>query len=166
MLVVYSWKPHHITSWWVRRLHIHCMSYTSYQHNYTFKQDYKVILKLSICQDIALLLVMTQLAEKAKNEALGRRWVSAVKRQKSNWNGPLADSQLCSKHFTEDYFIIEGVQFRDKMGISTLKCLKPDTVPTIFARSVDYLQASSSQSPTTGRPLSQRRQQRSVRAYI
>ena len=54
-------------------------------------------------------------------------------------------------------------RFRDEMGIPTLKRLKPDAVPTIFARSVDNLQASSSQSPTTGRPLSQRRQQRAVR---
>ena len=98
-----------------------------------------------------------------KNETLRRRWVSAVKRQRSNRNGPSADSQLCSKHFTEDCFITEGVRFRDEMGIPTLKRLKPDAVPTVFARSVDNLQASSSQSPMTGRPLSQRRQQRAVR---
>ena len=98
-----------------------------------------------------------------KNETLRRRWVSAVKRQQSNWNGPSADSQLCSKHFTQDCFVTEGVRFRDEMGIPTLKRLKPDAVPTIFARSVDNLQASSSQSPTTGRPLSQRRLQRAVR---
>ena len=99
-----------------------------------------------------------------KNETMRRRWISAVKRQRSNWDGPSADSQLCSKHFTEDYFITEGVRFRDKMGIPALKRLKPDAVPTIFAKSVAYLQASSSQSSATGRPLSQRRQQRAVRA--
>ena len=95
-----------------------------------------------------------------KNETLRRRWVSAVKRQRSNWNGPLADSQLCSKHFMEDCFVTEGIRFCDEMGIPTLKRLKSDAVPTIFARSVDNLQASISQSPTTGRPLSQRIQQR------
>ena len=54
------------------------------------------------------------------------------------------------------------------MGIKTLKRLKPDAVPTVFARSIDYLQASSSQSTTTlaGRPLSKRRQQRMVRAQV
>ena len=98
-----------------------------------------------------------------KNEALRRRWVNAVKRQRSNWNGPSADSQLCSNHFAEDCFITDGVCFRETMGIKTLK---PDAVPTIFARSIDYLQASSSQSttPLDGRPLSKRRQQRTVRA--
>ena len=103
-----------------------------------------------------------------KNEALRRRWVNAVKRQRSNWNGPSADSQLCSNHFTEDCFVTDGFRFREAMGIKTLKRLKPDAVPTVFARSIDYLQASSSQSTTTlaGRPLSKRRQQRMVRAQV
>ena len=100
-----------------------------------------------------------------KNESLQRRWISAVKRQRRDWDGPSSDSQLCSKHFAEDCFVTEGVRFCEEMGIPTLKRLKPDVVPTIFARSVDYLQASSSQSNTpTSRPLSERRQQRSVRA--
>ena len=79
-----------------------------------------------------------------------------MKRQRSNWDGPSANSQLCSKHFTEDCFITERIWFHKEMGIPTLKCLKPDTVPMIFARSVDYLQASCSRSttPMSGRPLS------------
>ena len=52
-----------------------------------------------------------------KNEALRRRWVNAVKRQRSNWNGPSADSQLCSNHFTEDCFVTDGFRFREAMGI-------------------------------------------------
>ena len=83
----------------------------------------------------------------SENVSLRRRWVNAVKWQR-NWNGPSADSQLCSNHFTEDCFITDGVGFREAMGIKTLKQLKPDAVPTTFARSIDYLQASSSQSTT------------------
>ena len=99
-----------------------------------------------------------------KDESLRRRWISAVKRQRSKWDGPSTDSQLCSKHFEADCFITEGVRFREEMGIPTVKRLKPDAVPTLFARSVDYLQASSSQSSTpTSRVLSERRHQRSVR---
>ena len=61
----------------------------------------------------------------------------------------------------------EGVHFRDKMGILTVKRLKPDAVPTIFARSVNYVQASSSQCSTpTTRLLSERRQQRLVRQFF
>ena len=79
-----------------------------------------------------------------RDKTLRRRWISAVKRQRSNWDGPSADSQLCSKHFEDDCFVTEGVCFRDEMWIPTVKRLKPDAVPTIFAISIDYLQASSS----------------------
>ena len=99
-----------------------------------------------------------------RDETLRRRWISAVKRQRSNWDGPSTDSQLYFKHFEDDCFVTEGVRFCDEMGIPTVKRLKPDAVPTIFARSIDYLQASSSQCSTpTTRPLSERRHQRSVR---
>lgn len=98
-----------------------------------------------------------------KNEALRRKWITTVKRQQSNWDGPSTDSQLCSKYFTEDCFITEGIRFREEMGIPTLKPLKPDAVPMIFTRSVDCLQVSSSSTPVTSRPLSKRRQQRAVR---
>ena len=95
----------------------------------------------------------------SKNKALQRRQVSTVKRQRSSWNGSLANSQLCSNPFTEDYFITDGVRFHEAIGVKTLKRLEPDDVPTIFARSIDYLQATSSQSTTTlsGQPLSKRR---------
>jgi len=95
----------------------------------------------------------------SKDEALRRRWVSAVKWQQSNWDGPSSDSQLCSKHFREDCFITEGVQFHEEMGIPKVKCLKPDAIPTIFPRSVNFLQASSSQCNTPNSwPLLERRQ--------
>ena len=73
-----------------------------------------------------------------------KRWVNAVKQQQSWWNGPSVDSQLCFRYFEDNCFIKEGVHFRDEIGIPTVKSLKPDAVPTICARSVDYLQASSS----------------------
>ena len=50
------------------------------------------------------------------------------------------------------------------MGIQTVKRLQPDSIPSMFARSVDYLQASSSQCSTPiTRPLSERGHQRLVR---
>jgi len=86
-----------------------------------------------------------------------------VKQYRKDWEGPSTTSQLCSGHFEADCFEIEGKQFQEElMGIPPQKRLKPDTVPTIFLRSVDYLEASSSTS-TTSRPLSKRRQQKSVR---
>ena len=63
-------------------------------------------------------------------------------------------------------FITEGVHFCDEMGIPTVKRLKPDAVPTVFARSVDCVQTSSSQCSTpTTQPLSERKHQRSVRQF-
>ena len=61
-----------------------------------------------------------------RDKTLQRRWVSAVKRQRSNWDGPSMDSQLCSKHFEDDHFVTEGVCFCDEMGIPAVKRLKPD----------------------------------------
>ena len=97
-----------------------------------------------------------------KDETLRRKWVSAVKLQRSNWDGPSSSSLLCSKHFKEDCFVIEGVQFHDALGIPAQKHLKTDAVPTIFARSVDNLAAGSSTSTPSSQPLSERREQRSV----
>ena len=52
----------------------------------------------------------------------------------------------------------EGVCFCEEMGIPTVKRLKPNTVPTVFAVSGGYIQTSSSQSSTpTSQPLSKRR---------
>ena len=65
-----------------------------------------------------------------QNEAIKRKWIKAVKQQRSNWDGPSPHSLLCSKHFTDDCFVTEGVCFRDEMGMPTAKRLKPNAVPT------------------------------------
>ena len=95
-----------------------------------------------------------------QDEVLRKKWVRAVKRQRSNWEGPSSSSQLCSKHFEDHCFVTEGVRYREAMGVPTVKRLKPDAVPTIFPRSIDYLESTS--STPTSRPLSERRRQRSV----
>lgn len=101
------------------------------------------------------------------DEAIRKRWIKAVKQQRSNWNGPSIYSLLCSKHFTNDCFQIEGIRFCDEVGLPTAKRLKPDAVPTIFTRSTDYLECSSVSStsktkPPTSWPLAKKQQQKSV----
>ena len=104
-----------------------------------------------------------------QDEAIRKKWIKAVKQQRSNWDGPSPHSLLCSRHFAEDYFVIEGVHFRDEMGMPTAKRLKPDAVPTIFARSIDCVEPCSSSKTSVhkpaGRPLSEKRQQKSV-SYV
>ena len=95
-----------------------------------------------------------------QDEVLRKKWVRAVKRQRSNWEGPSLSLQLCSKHFEDHCFVTEGVRYREAMGVPTVKRLKPDAVPTIFPRSIDYLESTSSTS--TSRPLSERQRQTSV----
>ena len=95
-----------------------------------------------------------------QDEVLRKKWVRTVKRQRNNWEGPSSSSQLCSKHFEDHCFVTEGVRYREAMGVPTVKRLKPDAVPTIFPRSIDYLESTS--STPTSRPLSERRRQRSV----
>ena len=101
-----------------------------------------------------------------RDEVIRKKWIKAVKQQRSNWDGPSPHSLLCSKHFSDECFITEGVRFRDEMGMQTAKRLKPDAVPTIFARSIDYLESSSASNTSiyrpTSRPLSEKRQQKSV----
>ena len=95
------------------------------------------------------------------DENMRRRWTSAVKRYRKDWNGPSTSSLLCSRHFTEDSFETEGSLYRDTFGIPAQKRLKPDAVPTVFPKSIDQLHTSSS-SASHSRPLSERREQRSV----
>ena len=92
-----------------------------------------------------------------KDETVRKRWISAVKRQRSNWSGPSSCSLLCSKHFKEDCFVTEGIRYRDDFGVPALKRLKADAVPTIFPRSSHHLDDNSSSSTPSGRPLSERR---------
>ena len=93
-----------------------------------------------------------------KDETTRRKWTSAVKRQRVNWDGPSSSFLLCSKHFKEDCFVTEGVRYRDALGVPAQKRLKPDAVPTIFARSTDH-QDTGSSSSFCSRPLSERREQ-------
>ena len=98
-----------------------------------------------------------------KDETVRKRWISAVKRQRSSWSSPSSCSLLCSKHFKEDCFVTEGVRYRDDFGVPALRRLKAGAVPTIFPRSSHHLDGNSSSSTSSGRPLSERREQRSVR---
>ena len=100
-----------------------------------------------------------------KDETLRRKWISAVKRQRSNWDGPSSSSLLCSKHFKEDCFVTEGVRFREALGVPAQKRLKTDAVPTVFAKSTNHVDASSSSYTPCSRPLSERREQRSVSVF-
>ena len=84
----------------------------------------------------------------------------AVKRPRSNWESPSSSSQLCSKHFEDHCFVTEGVCYLEAMGVLTVKWLKPDTVPTIFPRSIDYLESTS--STPTSLLLSDQQKQKSV----
>ena len=76
-----------------------------------------------------------------------KQWVRAVKHQESNWDGSSLSSFLCSKHFKLECFVTDGIRFHEEMGILGQKCLKADAVLTIFARSVDYIEASSCNYP-------------------
>ena len=88
--------------------------------------------------------------------------------ERSNWGGPSPYSKLCSLHFTDDCFITEGVHFCDELGMPTAKWFKPDAVPTIFARLINYMSGASSTSMAKPpcQPLlekcEQQRQQKSV----
>ena len=104
-----------------------------------------------------------------QDEVIRKKWIKAVKQRRSNWDGPSPHSLLCSRYFAEDCFVTEGVRFRDEMGMPTAKRLKPDAVPTIFVRSIDCVEPSSSSKTSVhkpaGRPLSEKRQQKSV-SYV
>ena len=63
---------------------------------------------------------------------LHTKWVRAVKRQRSNWDGPSKHSMLCSKHFKADCFVTEGVRYRDSIGMPAKKCLKQSPYPPYF----------------------------------
>ncbi|XP_065920854.1 THAP domain-containing protein 5-like isoform X2 [Dysidea avara] len=95
------------------------------------------------------------------DENMRRRWTSAVKRYRKDWDGPSTSFLLCSRHFTEDSFETEGSLYRDTFGIPAQKRLKPDAVPTVFPKSINQLHTSSS-SASHSCPLSERREQRSV----
>ena len=74
------------------------------------------------------------LHEFPRDKTIRTKWTQAVKRNRSNWDGPSASSLLCSKHFEQDCFVVEGVRYREAMGIPAQKRLKPNAIPTIFPR--------------------------------
>ena len=94
-----------------------------------------------------------------RDQGLRTKWIRAVKRQRSNWEGPSAHTLLCSKHFEPDCFASEGVRYRDAIGLPAKKRLKSGAIPTIFSCSIH-----SEGRPTTPPPrqAAQKRQQQSV----
>ena len=63
-----------------------------------------------------------------REQDLHAKWVQAVKRQRSNWDGPSKHSMLCSKHFEADCFVTGGMRYRDSIGLPTNKRLKTGAV--------------------------------------
>ena len=59
-----------------------------------------------------------------KDKSLKRRWISAVKQQRKDWNSPSPTSVLCSKHFTEDLYETDGKLYCETFGIPVQKRLK------------------------------------------
>ena len=72
-----------------------------------------------------------------KDESLKRR-INAVKQQIKHWDDLSPTSHLCAKHFMEDLLEKDGKLYCGTFGIPAQKRLKPDTVPTIFPRSIDH----------------------------
>ena len=104
------------------------------------------------------------LHEFPRDEALRAKWVQAVKRNRSNWDGPTASSVLCSKHFEQDSFVVEGIRYREAMGIPAKKRLKPNAFPTIFARPT-HGESSKSSIPCK-RTAYEKRQRQKVSTII
>ena len=98
-----------------------------------------------------------------RDESVRKRWIRAIKQQRSNWDGPSTSSLLCSKHFEPECFALEGAHYRDAAGILVKKRLKPDAVPTIFTRLIHS--GSSGPSASSRRPASEKRKRRAVSIY-
>ena len=82
------------------------------------------------------------------------------KQHRRNWEGPTANSLLCSKHFEQECFAVEGSRYRDAVGIPAKKRLKPDAIPTIFPKLIHG--GSSTPTAPTQRPTSEKRQRKAV----
>ena len=100
-----------------------------------------------------------------RDKELRDKWIRAVKRQRSNWDGPSKYSLLCSKHFEPNCFKTEGSRYRDEVGIPAKKRLKPDAVPTIFPLSIHGGSTGRSKTPPT-RLAAQKRQRQAVSTNI
>jgi len=101
------------------------------------------------------------LHEFPRDKALRAKWVQAVKRYRSKWDGPSTSSVLCSKHFEPECFASDGVRYRDAMGIPAKKRLKPDAIPTIFDRPT-HSESNSKPSAPYKRTAFQKCQRQSV----
>ena len=42
-----------------------------------------------------------------KDAVIRKKWIRDIKKQRSNWKSPSPHALLCSKHFTEDYCLID-----------------------------------------------------------
>ena len=98
-----------------------------------------------------------------RDESVRKRWIRAIKQQRSNCDGPSTSSLLCSKHFEPECFALEGARYRDAAGILVKKHLKPDAVPTIFTRSIHS--GSSGPSAPSRRPALEKRKRKAVSIY-
>ena len=94
-----------------------------------------------------------------REQNLRAKWIRAVQRQRSHWDGPSKYSMLCSKHFHPDCFVTEGARYRDAMGLPTKKRLKSDAIPTIFPSSIHSGDRPSTPPP---RPAAEKRQRQAV----
>ena len=104
----------------------------------------------------------TQLTSVPKSREISTTVVGAVKLHRKDFDGATPTSLLCSRHFTEDCYIIEGQRYRDECGIPAQKRY---AVPTIFPKPNDQLSTSDSSCSSTvpqSRPFSERREQRAV----
>ena len=93
----------------------------------------------------------------SRDEDLRKKWTKAVKQHRRNWEGPTANL-LCSKHFEQECFAVEGSHYRDAVGIPAKKRLKPDT--TIFPKSIHG--GSSTPIAPAQRSTSEKRQRKAV----
>ena len=72
------------------------------------------------------------LHECLRDDSTRAKWTRAVKRFRGNWDGPSASSVLCSKHFEPECFLVEGIRYRDSMGIPAKHRLNPVLVPSLL----------------------------------
>lgn len=84
-----------------------------------------------------------------KDPALRQKWIKNVQRTRAKWSGPSEHSVLCSQHFDSSCFE-ESTELAAKMGIQTRRKLKPDAVPTLFARPGIQLPSQASEPGPSG----------------
>ena len=102
------------------------------------------------------------LHEFPRDIVIREKWTQAVKRFRDKWDGPSASSVLCSKHFEPECFVVEGIRYRESMGIPAKKRLKSGAIPTIFVRSTHGESTSSKPSASCKRTAFEKRQRQTV----